>query len=128
MGIAIALALVIAIVLVLAAREVVVFRRTRETYSTRRLTLRLTTAFMLAFLLGSILLVLAVPSLSLIEPDLTPDLWLVFWGCVALLTGAIFCMIIADIGMVNDDTRQEANKMWREIAETIAEHGFPKKD
>ena len=128
MALSISLAVVISLVLVLLGREIGAYRANREAYGLRRLTLRLAAGVMLLYLLGSILAVVSLPWLNLVEPYPTPDLWLTFWGSVALLAAAIICLIVADFRLVSDDSRKETNRIWREMAETIAQHELKKKE
>jgi hypothetical protein len=107
-------------VIMLALREVWQFRRKRDVYRLRRLTLRLATAGMLLFLLASILIGVRVFGLN--EPDGVATLWIAFWGCIMLLTGGILCLVIADFQTIGDDALQNANQYWDDIAKTIAEH------
>lgn len=127
MGISVALLTAMGVVIGLVFREVYNYRATRETYSLRRLTIRLCTGGMLTFLLGSIFSAIHFPTLYLIEPEAMPDLWLTFWGSIALLTGGIFFMLIADFRLLTDTARQNTTRLWREIAETIATHEMQKR-
>lgn len=104
----------------LAIREIVLFRRKNEQYSLRRLTLRIVMAVMLIFLLGSVLI--GVREYGLDKPQGVITLWMAFWGCITLLSGAIVCLAIADLRLIGDETFNETNQLWREIAQTIAEH------
>ncbi|MEI6520432.1 MAG: hypothetical protein WCO98_10430 [bacterium] len=109
--------------IVMAVREVIIYRRGDVgVYSFRRLSVRLSMAVMVIFLLGSILTVISVPWFYLIEPQTTPNLWFAYWGSVAMLSFGILSLIVADFHMIGDDTRQDENKMWRELAEVIAQH------
>jgi|GEM_PF-1584278 len=100
-------------------REIVLSTRGREEYSLRRLTLRIMMAFMLIFLLASVLVGVRVYGLD--KPrDL--ELWMAFWGCIALLSGAIVCLAIADLRMIGTETNTDINRIWRDIALTISEH------
>lgn len=107
-------------VVVLAVREIVLYMRKKEAYTLRRLTLRMLMAVMLIFLLASVLVGVRVFGLD--KPPVIITLWLAFWGCITLLTGAIFCLAIADLRSIGDETTNEANRLWRDIAQTIAEH------
>lgn len=115
-------------IIVLAGREVAVFRGDRDAYPLRRLTLRVSTAFCLVFLLGSIL-VGVHPPFHLDDLHRTdPRVFLAFWGCIGLLTCAVLCLVIADLRTIQEETRHESSQLWREIAETIAAHEKPPKD
>ncbi|MHB9134434.1 MAG: hypothetical protein ACYDBB_25460 [Armatimonadota bacterium] len=107
-------------ILALLAREIVIFTRKRESYPVRRLTLRATTALMLLFLLASILI--GIGAFHLLDPGSSPKPWIAFWGCIGLLTGAILCMVIADIRHLNEETNGEVKQLWHDIAEIIADH------
>lgn len=115
------LALVMVLVLLMAMREVWAFHRAREVHRLRRLTLRLAMAAMLLFLLASILI--GVNLFHLNEPaGIPPDLWIAFWGCVAILTGGVLCLAIADFQTIGDDALSSVNQYWDEIARAIADH------
>jgi hypothetical protein len=108
---------------VLAVREVIIYRKQLDgVYSFRRLSVRISMAVMVIFLLGSILTVISVPWFYLIEPFTTPELWFAYWGSVALLSFGILSLIVTDFRLIGDDTRSDENKMWRELAEVIAQH------
>ena len=114
------LVVVMAAVAGMAVREVVLFRRKLMDYSLRRLTLRISMTLMFIFLLLSVLVGVRVYHLD--APRGVIGLWMAFWGCIALLTGAILCLAIADLRLIGDETNSETNRLWRDIAETIAEH------
>ncbi len=120
MTLLITISVAIAIVIALAVREIVLFVRKRESYQLRRLTLRLLNAALLAFLLAAILVGIRVFHLD--KPAGLAYLWLSFWGSICLLLGAVFFLLIADFRMTNDASRVDANRMWGEIARTIAEY------
>ena len=109
-----------AIVAVMAARELRLFLRKRDTYPLRRLTLRLSMAGMLFFLFAS--LFVGVRVFHLVEPTGNVTLWMAFWGCITLLTGGVICLAIADFRSLDTDTDENTKQLWREIAETIAAH------
>jgi len=111
---------VMAVVAVLAVREIVLSRRKGEQYSLRRLTLRILMAVMLIFLLASVLVGVRVYGLD--KPQGIITLWMAFWGCITLLSGAIVCLAVADLRLIGDETTHEANQLWHDIAQTIAEH------
>jgi len=104
----------------MTAREIVLILRKREENSLRRLTLRVTMALMLIFLLASVLIGVRVYGLD--KPQPVIGLWMAFWGCIMLLSGAIVCLAIADLRMIGGETHTQANRIWRDIAQTIAEH------
>ncbi len=109
--------------IILAIREVILFKNKKEgVYSLRRLSVRLSMAVMLIFLLGSILTVISVPWFYLVEPQTNPDLWFAYWGSVSMLSFGILSLIVADFHLIGDDTRKDESKMWRELAELIAQH------
>jgi hypothetical protein len=109
--------------IVMAVREIMIYRNNTEgIYSLRRLSVRISMAVMVIFLLASILTVISVPWFYLIEPQTTPDLWFAYWGSVALLSFGILSLIVADFRLIGEDTRQDEHKMWRELAEVIAQH------
>lgn len=117
----IVMALAMLIVVILAMREVQHFRMKRETYGLRRLTLRLTTSGMLFFLLCSILIGVRVFGLE--YGDGIVQLFIAFWLCIFLLTGAILCLVIADFRMADDvPSGQHARVSQEEIQRIIAEH------
>jgi hypothetical protein len=120
MAFTILLSLVMLTVAGMAVREIVLFGRKRAEYPVRRLTLRISTAVMLLFLLVSLLVGVRVFHLDTYQGII--GLFLAFWGCVALLAGAIICLTIADLRMIGDETFADTNHYWRDIAETIAEH------
>jgi len=104
----------------LAIREVVLSQRKGEQYPVRRLTLRIVMAVMLLFLLASVLIGVQVYGLD--KPKGFIALWMAFWGCISLLSGAIVCLAVADLRLIGDETFSETNQLWHEIAQTIAEH------
>ena len=109
--------------IVMAVREIMIYRNNIEgVYSLRRLSVRISMAVMVVFLLASILTVISVPWFYLIEPQTTPDLWFAYWGSVALLSFGILSLIVADFRLIGEDTRLDEHKMWRELAEVIAQH------
>lgn len=109
--------------IIMAVREVMIYRNNTEgIYSLRRLSVRISMAVMVVFLLASILTVISVPWFYLIEPQTTPDLWFAYWGSVAMLSFGILSLIVADFRLIAEDTRQDEHKMWRELAEVIAQH------
>lgn len=120
MAFTILLIVVIITIAGMAAREIVLSTHKREEYSRRRLTLRVSMAIMLVFLLASLLVGVRVYGLD--KPQAAIGLWMAFWGCIALLSGAIVCLAIADMRMIGTETHAETNRIWRDIAQTIAEH------
>jgi len=104
----------------MTVREIVLSAWKRDEYPRRRLTLRITMALMLIFLLASVLVGVRVFHLD--QPQGIIGLWMAFWGCIMLLTGAIVCLAIADLRSIGDDSHAETNRIWRDIAETIAAH------
>ena len=120
MALTVILILVMIAITGMATREIVLFRQKRAEYSLRRLTLRLTMAIMLTFQLASVLVGVRVFHLD--NPHGVIGLWMAFWGCIALLTGAITCLALADMRLVSDETSSETNRIWRDIAEMIAQH------
>lgn len=106
----------------MTVRELVHYRRQRPTYPRRRLTLRLLMAAMLLFLLASILVGVRIFHLGSPEESGYALLWAAFWGAVMLLIGGIFSLIFADMRTISVESEQENNKLWRDIAETIASH------
>jgi len=113
------LSLAMVAIILLAMREVWAFHRKREVYHLRRLTLRLTTAGMLLFLLVSVLIAV---KLGLNEPYGLERQFIVFWGSIMLLVGGIICLVIADFQTIGDDALHQANQYWDEIAKTLADH------
>ncbi len=114
--------LVMALIVALTVREVALFLRARDVYPLRRLTLRLCTTVLLLFLLASVWI--GVQHFHLHEPRGVVGLWLGFWGCIALLAGAVICLAIADLRLLGDDLGRDTalHRIWRDIAELIAEH------
>lgn len=106
---------------ILAIGEVHHFRRKRGPYRLRRLTMRLTMAAMMLFLLGSILV--GVRIFHLQEPNGIIKLWVAFWGCILLLIGGIFCLVIADFRLIGDDLHEHTNQFINEIMQSMAEQG-----
>ena len=106
----------------LAVREVMLFAHTRAVYGLRRLTLRMSTAILLLFLLGSILLGVRFFHLATPEECGFPSLWAAFWGCIGFITGGVFCLLIADMHLVADENLNEVGRIWHDVAETIAAH------
>ncbi|MHB0937384.1 MAG: hypothetical protein ACYDCO_15855 [Armatimonadota bacterium] len=104
----------------LAVREIVLATRKSEQYPMRRLTLRIVMAVMLIFLLASVLVGVRVYGLD--KPQGIIALWMAFWGCITLLSGAIVCLAIADLRRIGDETFGDTNHLWHDIAQTIAEH------
>lgn len=104
----------------LAIREIILFQQASDGNRLRRLTLRLTTALMLLFLLMSIYLGIEVFHLG--TPEGLPRHWLAYWGSVLLLAGGILCMVMADLRMLQADTQDDTRVLWQDIAETIARH------
>jgi len=104
----------------MATREVLLFRRRAGEYSLRRLTLRIAMAVMLIFQMASVLVGVRVFGLD--TPGGVAGLWMAFWGCIGLLTLAILCLAVADMRMVGNETSAETNRIWRDIAEVIAQH------
>jgi len=100
-------------------REIVLSTRRREEYSLRRLTLRIVMALMLIFLLASMLVGVRIYGL---DKPRDIELWMAFWGCIALLSGAVVCLAIADMRMIGTETHADTNRIWRDIAQMIAEH------
>ncbi|HEY3418172.1 MAG TPA: hypothetical protein VGM23_14945 [Armatimonadota bacterium] len=126
MGFNVIIGLGILAVIGLIVRELLAFFRKRGAYSLRRLTLRMSTAVMLLFLLVSVFI--GIRLFHLDTPEAFPRHWIAFWGCVSLLTGAIFCMALADFRLLDEESRVEAGKLWQEIAETIASYESHPKD
>ncbi len=117
------LPVMIILFIIMAVREIMIYRKQAEgVYSFRRLSVRISMAVMIIFLLGSILTVISVPWFYLIEPQTTPELWFAFWGSAGMLSTGILCLIVADFRLIGDDARAEEKKMWRELAVVIAEH------
>lgn len=107
-------------VLATAVREVVQHRRAGADASRRRLGLRLATAATLMALLGAIWI--GVARFGINEPAGALAYFLAFWGCIAMLIGAVFCLVIADLRMVADESHADAGRLLRDIVTTIAEH------
>ncbi len=107
------------IVAAFAIREVVAYRR-REGYKLRRLTLRLSMAAMLLFLFASVWV--GVQFFGLATPVGFDRLWIAFWTCIALLTIAIFCLVLADLSAIQHDAVTDTSDLLREMAQIIAEH------
>jgi len=122
MFLVIGLVLGIIIVAVLAVREMFLFGAKRDAYGIRRLTLRMSTAALLIFLLASILVGVQVFHLGSPEDTGNIGLWAAFWGCISILTGGVFCLVVADLRTVTDERRDDAGRLWRDIAQTIADH------
>jgi hypothetical protein len=120
MVLAILLSLGIFIVLGLTIREILIYIRKPHPYCLRRLTLRLSMAGLLLWLLASI--GVGVLYFHLDNPEGIPMHWIAFWGFVGVIIAAIFCLIIADLRMIGDETQDEVNRLWRDIAQTIANH------
>ncbi|HEY3377984.1 MAG TPA: hypothetical protein VGL77_10885 [Armatimonadota bacterium] len=112
------LASVVFIVLIMALREIYLFRKMRDATQVRRLTLRLSMAAMLLFLLVSLFLGVCV--FRLVEPDGVVPIWLAYWGCITLLTGAILLLVIADFRLYGEDSLRDSRQYWEEFARTIA--------
>lgn len=109
--------------IIMAVREIILYREQKYgVYSFRRLSVRLSMAMLLLFLLGSIFTVISVPWFYLIEPQTTPEFWFAYWGSVAMLSFGILCLIVADFRLIGEDTRAEENKLWNELAEVISRH------
>lgn len=120
MGLSISLLAVMAAVVGLGIREVWLYRAQRAEYPLRRLTIRLANAAMMLILLGSILIGVRVFGLN--EPDGIVPYFMLFWGCITLLTGAILCLVIADFRTIGEETTSDSVRLWHDIAETIAAH------
>ena len=117
----IVLTLAILIVIMMAIREIRNFQRDRGMYRFRRLTLRLSMAGMLLFLLVS--LFIGVKVFGLNEPlGIDPHAWLAFWACVVLLVGAIACLVIVDLTNVPEMVSSTNPNAGAEIAEIIAKY------
>jgi hypothetical protein len=111
---------VMLIILGFALREVALFARRRESYKLRRLTLRLSMASMLLFLLGSILV--GVTYFGLANPVGFDRYWIAFWAFITMLTFAIFCLAMADLRSLGEETDSAATALWQEMAQILAEH------
>ncbi len=120
MGLAILLAAAIVAVTAMAVREVIAYRRTRPAYTLRRITLRLSMAIMLLFLLGSIYVGVYLFDLETPMGHVGP--WIAFWGCIGMLAFGVLCLVIADVRALGDELRQTPNTLQQEIAAIIAEH------
>lgn len=107
------------VVALFATREVVLYRR-RDGYKLRRLTLRLSMAAMLLFLFGSMWV--GVTFFGLANPVGFDRLWIAFWTFIALLTIAIFCLVLADVHAIQHDAVTDTTDLLREMAEIITEH------
>jgi MFS family permease len=118
----IALCLGMLVVIMMATLETQYVRRHRGIYLFRRLTLRLSMAGMLLFLLASILIGLNVRIFGLTEPMGVDWRWVAFWGSVVLLIGAICCLALADLTMIKTDVLSEHVQRSAEIDEIIANH------
>ena len=120
--------LLIGIVLAMSAvagmmlRELMLYREKRHNYPQRRLTLRISMAVMLLFLLASILVGIRVFHLGSPVESGYAQLWAAFWGAVMLLITGIFCLVIADLRTISVDSEHNTNALWRDIAEIIAAH------
>ena len=104
------------VVLGMTVREAVIYLRKRGPFPLRRLTLRLSMAGMLLFLLGSILV--GVRSFGLEVPSGHETLWMAFWTCIMLLTGAILCLVVADLRLLAEENHV-AMQHWQEVAEML---------
>ncbi len=118
------ISIVLAMLLVtgMLLRELVLYRQKRQTYPRRRLTLRISTALMLLFLLASILVGVRFFHLGSPEDSGYASIWAAFWGAVMLLIAGIFCLVIADLRTISVETEHDTSSLWRDIAETIAAH------
>ena len=116
--------LVMFLIVGMTLRECVLFRQKQkhQTYPRRRLTLRISMAVMLLFLLASILVGVRIYHLGSPEESGYVQLWAAFWGAVMLLIAGIFCLVIADLRTISVEKERDANTYWRDIAETIATH------
>ncbi len=94
------------LVFVMIVRECAQYVRKRQTYPIRRLTLRVSTAIMLLFLLASILVGVRAFHLGSPEDNGYVQLWAAFWGAVVLLVFGIFCLVIADMRTVSVETNR----------------------
>lgn len=123
------LILAMLILTILVVHELVAFVQKRSPYSLRRLTLRLSMAIMMLFLLGSIFLGIYSFHLATPEDSADPRLWAAFWGSITVLTLGILCLVMADFRTINDETGNDTTVLWHDIAETIATHeALQKKD
>lgn len=116
----IAIALALLIIVFLALREVLLFRQKRDPLGLRRLTLRLSTSFMLIFLLCSLFIGIRVFQLKDFEGII--QLWIAFWTSIVLITGGVFCMLIADFRQQSETATLKKDDFVMEIARIIAEH------
>ena len=105
-------------VVALLVREAGIYRRTRTPFTLRRLTLRVSMAGMLLYLLGSILFGVRVFALD--SPHGNASLWMAFWTCIALLTGAILCLVLADLRLLSEEHRSVSRQLFQEISATLA--------
>lgn len=120
----------ILVILIFATREVLFFTRRRDRYKLRRLTLRLSMAAMLLFLLGSVFV--GIRYFGLANPVGFDRLWIAFWAFIGMLTIAIFCLVLADLSAVGEETVTDTTDLLREMAQIIASHQqkmpLPKKE
>lgn len=116
----IAIALALLIIVFLALREVLLFRQKRDPLGLRRLTLRLSTSFMLIFLLCSLFIGIRVFQLKDFEGII--QLWIAFWTSIILITGGVFCMLIADFRQQSETATLKKDDFVMEIARIIAKH------
>ena len=116
----IVLLLAMALVLLMALREIYHFRREKSVYLFRRLTLRMVTAAVLLFLMASILI--GVRFFGLNEPYGVERIWIIFWGSISLLIGALFFLVLADFRTPLNDARKETVDYWSDIYRTITEY------
>ncbi len=126
MVLTIVIAVAVMVVLALSVRECVLYRRRRDSYPLRRLTLRLCMAGMLLFLFVSIALGITVFGLS--DPLGFDRLWAFFWGFIMLLTLAILALVIADFRTLNEEAHTVVRELWHDMAEIIATHEEQRKD
>lgn len=117
------MALLMLLVGLMALSEIRTFRRKRGAQRLRRLTLRLSMAGMVIFLLASLLV--GVQIFHLQEPYGVTKLWIAFWGCITLLTGGIFCLVIADFHSIGTDVQEDTKQYWEEFMKTIKDNKSP---
>lgn len=108
------------IITIVAVREVMSYLRRRDEYKLRRLTLRLSMAGMMLFLLASIYA--GITWFGLADPVGFDKYWIAFWAFVTMLTFAIFCLVVADLRAITEEKESAALGLWREMGEMLAEH------
>ncbi len=118
----ICLVLGIVLIAVMALRELFLYGQGRSDCTRRRLTLRMSMAAMLLFLLASILIGVYVFHLGSPEDSGYVQLWAFFWGCIMLIVVGVFFLVLADLRMISSESQQDTNELWRDIAQTIADH------